>query len=204
MVATSGAGWQLAPSLVALVNETDLLYPNRSTASDGSIGDLAHASRKSDHNPANSFVHAVDITHDPAHGFNAWKVANEFRARADQRIQYLVSNDGTGDVIWNPDVAHQWRPQVGNNHANHLHVSIRHTDPARSDVRSWYHNGVEEFHVTDADKLTIRAIVAEEIEKYHASTKGHQQHRNAEIDALDNPDSTFYKRWSSLVKKASV
>lgn len=86
MVATRGRGWQLAPSLVAMVEEADRLAPARSRASDGSIGDGAHASRKSDHNPDQGWIDAVDITHDPAGGFDAHAHARNVAARHDPRI----------------------------------------------------------------------------------------------------------------------
>ncbi len=41
--------WRLAKSLVSLRNELNTAYGGRSKVSDGSIGDLAHSSRVSDH-----------------------------------------------------------------------------------------------------------------------------------------------------------
>src|SRR5215207_507320 len=66
--------WRLASSLQTLLNEVNSRYPGRSKATDGSIGDAAHQSRASRHNPNRSgVVTALDLTHDPgrfdAHGF---------------------------------------------------------------------------------------------------------------------------------------
>jgi hypothetical protein len=42
--------WRNCAASVVLVNEVDARWPNRDKASDGTIGDAAHASRDSDHN----------------------------------------------------------------------------------------------------------------------------------------------------------
>ncbi|HKV33547.1 MAG TPA: hypothetical protein VJP89_04485, partial [Pyrinomonadaceae bacterium] len=59
--------WRVAKSLLRLREQINELAPNRSKASDGTIGDAAHASRKSDHNPwvkdgSIGVVTAMDIT----------------------------------------------------------------------------------------------------------------------------------------------
>jgi|HigsolmetaAR201D_1030396.scaffolds.fasta_scaffold15936_2 hypothetical protein len=43
--------WRLARSLEQLRRQIDAAYPGRSKASDGTIGDVAHSQRNSDHNP---------------------------------------------------------------------------------------------------------------------------------------------------------
>ena len=43
--------WKLAPSLSHLFDQLNQTAPGRSRVSDGSVGDLAHQERKSDHNP---------------------------------------------------------------------------------------------------------------------------------------------------------
>src|SRR5262245_14460989 len=68
---------RLAKSLVTLIDEVVQKFPGRDTRNDGTIGDLRHQQEgvKSDHNPnirlgAMGIVTALDITHDPAHGFD--------------------------------------------------------------------------------------------------------------------------------------
>lgn len=127
MVATSGAGWVLAPCLVGLILETDKLYPNRSTTSDGSIGDQAHAARESDHNPDGGYVRAVDVTDDDAHGCDVSVLAHHLVAARDERVKYLI-HKGT---IWKSYASNgvpAWQPQVYtgiNAHEHHLHVSVK-------------------------------------------------------------------------------
>jgi hypothetical protein len=67
---------RIAKSLDVLRSQINKAHPNRSKVSDGWIGDTAHAARASDHNPnSGGVVTALDLTHDPAHGFDSWKFA---------------------------------------------------------------------------------------------------------------------------------
>lgn len=135
MVALAGTGWRLAPSLVALVAECDRIAPNRSTASDGSIGDLAHAARTSDHNPSGGYVCAVDITDDKPGGLDADLLARHIVASRDPRVKYVIWN---GTIV---QAAKGWRPETytgSNSHFQHTHVSIHNTATARNDKRPWF------------------------------------------------------------------
>lgn len=132
-VAHAGRGWRLAQSLIALEAEADHLAPRRSRASDGSIGDQAHRQRKSDHNPSGGYVHGLDLTHDPAGGFDAHAHARAVALRADPRIEYVISNG----QIWERQTK-RWKRYRGQNpHNHHAHFSIRHTSSARNDAGPW-------------------------------------------------------------------
>src|SRR6266567_1775658 len=87
------ADWRDAKSIDVLRDQINALYPERSKTDDGTIGDAAHAGRVSDHNPnANGVVQAIDFTHDPAHGFDTYKLAEILKANKDFRIKYIISN----------------------------------------------------------------------------------------------------------------
>lgn len=130
-----GSGWRLAPALIAAEAEADRIAPRRRRTSDGSIGDAAHRARPSDHNPSGGWVHALDLSHDPAGGFDAHAHARQIAARRDPRIKYLISNR----QIWNPSVSPHWRPYTGpNGHTSHVHISLRATDAARNDTSPWF------------------------------------------------------------------
>ena len=127
MVATSGAGWKLAPCLIALEAETDALYPSRSIAYEGSIGDASHQTRVSDHNPApDGYVYAVDVTDDDMHGCDVDTLRQRLVARKDKRVKYLIrsgliwrSYDKPGLPAWTPE------PYTGPNpHDHHMHISV--------------------------------------------------------------------------------
>jgi hypothetical protein len=109
--------WRLANSLITLRSQINAAYPNRNKASDGTIGDAAHAASISDHNPNSAgVVTAFDITHDPAHGLDIWPLANALSP--DPRVKYLIANrkvyiDG------------RWQNYTGvDPHTNHVHVSV--------------------------------------------------------------------------------
>lgn len=125
--------WRVADSLGVLLDEINAAAPNRSTISDGSIGDAAHASRTSDHNPwvidsnGVGVVRARDFTHDPADGCDAGAIAEAVRRLG------LAGHPALGSgayVIWDRRIASDthgwvWRTYSGSNpHSHHVHVSV--------------------------------------------------------------------------------
>lgn len=115
--------WRVAKSLDKLLAQINAFAPNRSKISDGSIGDAAHSSRASDHNPdPRGVVHARDFTHDPKNGFDAHAFVRRLAKLGDRRIKYLISNR----QISNPSIGGgRWRPYSGiNPHNKHAHVSV--------------------------------------------------------------------------------
>jgi hypothetical protein len=115
--------WRLAKSLEKLRDQVNTLHPNRSKASDGTIGDAQHANTVSDHNPVNGVVTALDLTHDPAHGLDANNLAEALRNSRDPRIKYVIFNGRAFDPYngfgWG------WQPYTGSNpHTSHIHISV--------------------------------------------------------------------------------
>lgn len=120
------SAWRVAYSLDVLLAQNNAYAPNRSKISDGSIGDAAHATRDSDHNP---WVHipppppvvtARDFTNDPAHGFDCHVFAASLVESRDPRIKYII----WFDRIWEGS----WQPYHGvNNHEHHCHLSVKPT-----------------------------------------------------------------------------
>jgi hypothetical protein len=117
--------WRVARSLLVLRDQLDALYPGRSKASDGTIGDAAHAASVSDHNPdAAGVVRALDITHDVAHGCDIDLITDQLAAGRDPRISYLIANRliMSGPAGPSPWV---WRTYGGDDpHTNHFHLSV--------------------------------------------------------------------------------
>ncbi len=121
-----------APALVTLRHQVNSRWPQRSKASDGIMGDARHQRTDSDHNRGD----AIDLTHDPANGFDAGSLADAFRrqmssARAG-RITYIIFNRR----IASAKSGWAWRQYAGDNpHTNHVHISIHHA--RRGEVRPW-------------------------------------------------------------------
>ena len=114
--------WRLDKSLEKLRTQVNITYPNRSKLSDGTIGDTAHASTVSDHNPdANGVVRAMDITHDPVHGLDIQNLADGLRDSRDSRIKYIIANSR---IFIPPNWS--WQAYSGSNpHSKHMHISIK-------------------------------------------------------------------------------
>lgn len=135
--------WRIANSLIHLRNQVNAKFPNRSKSSDGSIGDAAHATRNSDHNPwvkdsnGQPIVTAIDITHDPANGFDSYAFADMMVKERDARVKYIISNRriaaGTdGPQPW------VWRKYTGQNpHDHHVHISVKSEEKFFDDTRDW-------------------------------------------------------------------
>jgi len=115
-------GWRLARSLEVLRAEVDAIAPSRSRASDGTIGDTAHASRPSDHNPNSAgVVCALDLTHDPGKGADMSRIAEHIRTRRHPALKYVIFDRR----IASASSGWAWRTYTGSNpHARHMHVSV--------------------------------------------------------------------------------
>ena len=123
--------WHLAPALDQLRAEVNALWPNRSKASDGTIGDAAHSARTSDHNPnARRSVNAIDIT---ASGIDTGKLINA--AKAHPSVRYIIHRGR----IMNRDIGNfQSRRYGGSNpHNTHVHISIYQSATAERRTQSW-------------------------------------------------------------------
>lgn len=127
----SARPWRLARAITALREEVNRQAPNRSKASDGTIGDAAHRTRDSDHNPwiedgSTGVVSAIDITDDSGGGCSAETLAQSLQSGRDSRVKYVIWNrrimssyahDGTAPWVW--------RSYSGSNpHTKHIHISL--------------------------------------------------------------------------------
>lgn len=136
--------WRVARSLDTLLAEINAAAPNRSKLSDGSIGDPAHSSRESDHNPNPAgVVRARDFTHDPGDGCDAGALAEAVRRLG------LSGHPALGPgayVIWNYRIASatddgqawDWEPYAGSNgHTKHCHVSVATAAAGYDSTKPW-------------------------------------------------------------------
>jgi len=129
--------WVLTRGLTTWRNELNVTFPNRDKASDGSIGDVAHAQGTSGHNNENS-GHAEYNDHDGIDEVRAIDVDKDLRVPGvsmEKVIQYLVTKGRRGDYlpfryfiyngrIWSK--ASGWKTQLylgSNKHDKHAHFS---------------------------------------------------------------------------------
>lgn len=128
--------WRLASSLLTLRNQVNVHSPTRNKASDGTIGDQAHAAGKSDHNPdRDGVVRAIDITHDPEHGVHTKHLAEALRQSRDPRIAYVVSH---GEIFSSTVQPWVWRKYTGKHpHTSHVHISVAMSKALYDDPSPW-------------------------------------------------------------------
>lgn len=128
--------WRLAKALVTLRAQVDAAHPGRAKFNDGSIGDTSHQARKSDHNPnSHDVVQAIDISHDPAHGFDSYDFADMLRQKRDNRIKYVISHGRIFSSLVN---AWEWRPYTGaDSHSHHVHISVSDDPQLYDDATPW-------------------------------------------------------------------
>jgi len=134
--------WRIAESLKLLRKQINDAYPNRDKSSDGGIGDAAHASRNSDHNPwvkdkhGVGVVTAVDIDEDLApdiHSIEA--IVTAIRKSRDPRVKYIIYEKRI--TVAGSDLQ-KWKPYHGKNpHDHHAHISVN-SDPKLYDsTKPW-------------------------------------------------------------------
>lgn len=134
--------WRECKSLLKLREQVNAMWPDRDRASDGTIGDMAHSQRTSDHNPnAAGVVTAMDIDRElggqPDGSNDGPTVAilvAKLQAGRDPRIKYLIWNAQTtvpGDIT-------RWKPYHGANaHKHHCHISVSSSPKLYDDDREW-------------------------------------------------------------------
>jgi hypothetical protein len=119
--------WRLAKSLIKLREQINMLHPNRSKVSDGSVGDPRHqrSGSASDHNPhikdaqRVGVVTAIDVTNDPSHGVFGDALSEQLIR--DPRVKYVIWNKR----IWKARTG-KWEAYRGPNpHTKHVHVSVK-------------------------------------------------------------------------------
>lgn len=164
--------WRAMGSLLVLRDQVNAIAPDRSKASDGLVGDADHQSTASDHNPhfvarvGAEIVTALDLTHDPAGGFDSYRFADVLRTHRDRRIKYVISNRRIFSSYWSGGVApFTWRTYEGNDpHINHVHLSVL-DDPISDTATPWNLEGLAmtqtEFNNLFSTALKDPAIAAQ-------------------------------------------
>lgn len=120
----------LAPSLARARTAINTRWPGRDKASDGWIGDRAHAARTSDHNPAASgVVRALDVDKDGIHVPTVLAAAMLHGG-----VRYVIHNR----KIFHADSRFKPKKYTGPNpHTGHVHISLQHTKAAETSKSGW-------------------------------------------------------------------
>lgn len=127
------SGWEVSPILVPLLGDVRREFPGIVI---GTIGDPAHQTEQSDHNPDQwGFVCAGDVMF--GHGFDADDAERLFRrliALRDPRMAFVIYNRRIVSATVRPFVV---RPYTGSDpHTGHVHVSVKHAQNPRP-TTSW-------------------------------------------------------------------
>lgn len=131
------SSWFVAPALKTLFAEVNDRWPDRDKSTDGTIGDAAHSSRDSQHNPnddpkdavPDGAVTAADIDKD---GINVNVLLNKLIG--DERVWYVIHNR----TIWSKTYGWKARRYNGSNpHTSHIHVSLAQSKAAVNSKKAW-------------------------------------------------------------------
>ena len=150
--------WRVAKSLEKLRSQINEAWPERSKSSDGTIGDAAHASRSSDHNPwvkdrGTGVVTGMDITNDKD-GPVSHDLALALVASRDKRIKYIISNGQICSGSEQDRPAWKWRKYTGSNpHRKHVHISVKPTKAHYDSTAPW--------RIENEARITLASLEAE-------------------------------------------
>lgn len=134
----SGAGWRVAGSIKTFGDQIMAMRGHtNSYLVDGTLGDLAHSNRVSDHNPDDEgIVRALDFYEDKPDIVD--QVAEALRLGRDPRLKYFIHDTRMFSSYPTSSVpAWTWRPYSGiNGHINHGHLSVVADDRAEQ-THAW-------------------------------------------------------------------
>ncbi len=150
--------WRAAASLTKFIQQINDLAPDRSKKSDGTVGDAAHQSRQSDHNPwikdgPSRVVSAADITHDPDKGCDCDLIVKSLIESRDKRIKYIIWDKKIWRSYDKPTVK-AWDAQDyrgSNPHTKHLHLSVN--------SQKKHYDNIDPWDVTPLAKSAIDIVI---------------------------------------------
>ena len=150
--------WKLAPALAALISDVNQEWPNRDKTYDGTIGDAAHAARKSEHNPnrdpeddvPDGYVTAADIT---SSGVDVARLIDVLVA--DPRVWYVIHHR----VIRSRTYGFARRSYTGADpHLHHIHISLVQTATACNDTSAWFKAAKPETPLARALRIAAQRL----------------------------------------------
>lgn len=131
----------LIPCLVQLRYEFNVLNPARDKGADGWIGDTAHQTRVSDHNPdSQGRVLAIDIDVTGPWPDNSTLlmfvqfILDRCRSGVETRLEYIIFQ---GKIYTRDNQWHTSTYTGTDQHTNHAHFSARHDHVGQNVTTSW-------------------------------------------------------------------
>lgn len=170
--------WVLIPCLRALFGEFDRIAPDRDRASDGAVGNEAHAATESDHNPDETGnvpihdadkvneVHAIDVDNNLNESDLTMEKVVQFllgrcRSGAERRLRYIIYNKR----IWSASSGWVQKTYTGTSpHTEHAHFSASYTSSLEASTASWHLEDIP-VALTAQDKKDIIEGVIDELLK---------------------------------------
>lgn len=185
------SGWYVAPSLNRLRDTIDGRWPNRDRGSDGSIGDSAHAARRSDHNPdGKGCVHARDFDRDGLHVPSVIAAA-----LLHESTTYLIHR---GRIFTR---ANRFRPatHTGVDHNGWIHVSVGATAAAEQSRDPW-HPLVGAWSSASGNGLVRKGTKGTAVRIVQALLNGQGASLVIDGDAGDRTDAAVrsFQRWARV------
>jgi hypothetical protein len=178
------SSWILIAAGKSLMAEFDVIAPDRDHASDGTIGNAAHAAEVSDHNPDETGsvpihdadhineVHAIDVDSDLRTPGLTMEYVVQFillrcRSGAEKRLRYIIYNRR----IWEADNGWKQRAYTGASaHTEHAHFSFSYTTSLEASTVSWHLEDIP-VAMTAADKAWLVGQIDAAVSKYFDKTK---------------------------------
>lgn len=161
--------WQLTKGLENLRSQVNAAFPDRATASDGTIGDEAHMAEVSGHNPDDTAGSKAEYNdHDGIPEVRAWDMTSTLNAppaTAQQVVDHIRKLPGVSSVlrymIYNRKIyeaSNGWNSRAytgASAHTEHIHFSGARTQAA--DNNTTFNYRLEEIPVslTAADKVWL-------------------------------------------------
>lgn len=201
--------WRVARSLDVLLEEVNAHAPARSKVSDGSIGDAAHATRSSDHNPwvthgGLGIVRARDFTHDPGAGLDCHDLAFSLAEMILDQAHPALGNGAY--VIWSRQIfsaarrSEGWRPYTGSNpHTAHLHLSVALDADGYDSTRRWHIYSDEDDEMNDEDRKLLRAAARDAAAAKEAAAD--TQRLVVKVLARVNPGGAIRTKLNRLIQQ---
>lgn len=172
--------WKLTDGLANLRRQIDEAFPGRDRASDGTIGDAAHRTHASGHNPDDTPGSRPEWDGDPdsTPEVRSWDMDSDLHAapaNAQQVVDHIRKLPGVSTqlryMIYKRKIyraANGWKPETYTGpsaHTEHVHFSGAYAQSADNDTTFDYHLEEIPVSLTAADKTWLSSTINTAVNK---------------------------------------